>query len=136
VLLASQLINTASERQRRARLRTARVHLERDGRLVLQRMDPRWLDPHWAGLRAGRHRLGSHAWSTTRDVKLAPPAVSATIVYQVGRASWTHRFTCTVLDDDGIAMALAAAGLKCDRWLDPDRTWLAATLTRRRGAGG
>ena len=62
-----------------------------------------------------------------RDVsRPAPNLVSATVEYVVGERSWTQTFTTRRLDEDELAAALATAGLRLDRYLTPDHSWLRA----------
>ena len=56
----------------------------------------------------------------------APNLVSATAEYVVGDQCWTQAFTTMRLDDAELAAALAAAGLRLDRYLTEDRSWLRA----------
>jgi len=124
VLLASQLINTADDPQRRAFLQSCRRHLGRDGVLLLQRYDPVWaetvtdfrvthlgvaIDFHLLG-RTGRH-------------------FSAEIRYSASAGSWVHRFTARILDDAELEAELSAAGLSLQRFLDPHRTWAAVGIS-------
>jgi hypothetical protein len=44
----------------------------------------------------------------------------------VGDKCWTQTFTAMRLDDAELAAALAAAGLRLDRYLTEDRSWLRA----------
>jgi hypothetical protein len=44
----------------------------------------------------------------------------------VGDKRWTQTFTAMRLDDTELADALAAAGLRLDRYLTEDRSWFRA----------
>ena len=62
-----------------------------------------------------------------RDVsRPAPDLVSATVEYVDGDQVWTQTFTARRLDDAELAAVLADAGLRLDRYLTDDRTWLCA----------
>ena len=52
--------------------------------------------------------------------------------YVDGDRVWTHAFTAWRLDDAGFAALLAGAGLRLDRYLTEDRSW----LRRRPGLTG
>jgi hypothetical protein len=62
-----------------------------------------------------------------RDVtRPAPNLVSATAEYVVGDRCWTQTFTTVRLDEAELAAALAAAGLRLDRYLTEDHSWFRA----------
>jgi hypothetical protein len=46
--------------------------------------------------------------------------------YVDGDRVWTHAFTARRLDDAALAGALARSGLRLDRYLTEDRSWLRA----------
>jgi hypothetical protein len=56
----------------------------------------------------------------------APDLISATVEYVDGEQVWTQTFTARRLDDTELAAVLADAGLRLDRYLTDDRTWLRA----------
>lgn len=102
-------------------LPACRRHARPEGQVLIQR------EP------AGMFDGGPRAWTRgglgyrLRDVeRVAPDAVTATMEYSDGDRTWTHTFTSRRLDDDDIPGVLAAAGLRFDRFLTEDRTWLAA----------
>lgn len=57
---------------------------------------------------------------------MAPILVSATVEYVHGDHVWTQTFTSRRLDDAELAAVLADAGLRLDRYLTGDGTWLRA----------
>jgi hypothetical protein len=62
-----------------------------------------------------------------RDVsRPAPNLLTATVEYVVGDRCWAQTFTTTRLDDAELAAALAAAGLRLDRYLTEDPSWFRA----------
>ena len=62
-----------------------------------------------------------------RDVsRPAANLVSATVEYVVGDRCWTQTFTTERLDEPALTAALGAAGLRLDRYLTEDRTWIRA----------
>ena len=46
--------------------------------------------------------------------------------YVIGDQHWTHRFTSRSLDHAELASVLADSGLRLDRYLTEDRSWLRA----------
>jgi hypothetical protein len=56
----------------------------------------------------------------------APNLLTATVQYVADDRSWTQTFTTTRLDDDELAAALGAVGLRLDRHLTEDRSWFRA----------
>ena len=121
VLLASHLIN-ADDETRRIFLDICREHVADDGCVIVQQHSPEWFSAARDGevTRDGiilRLRNVSHP---------APNLVSATAEYVVGDRCWTQTFTTTRLDEAELAAALAAAGLRLDRYLTEDRGWFRA----------
>ena len=55
-----------------------------------------------------------------------PGLVSATMEYVDGDRVWTHAFTARRLDDADLTAVLAGSGLRLDRYLTEDRSWLRA----------
>ena len=117
VLLASHLVNTDDDRQRRQFLLACRRHVRGGGAVLLQRHDPAWFDTA-----APSRRTEAGVTFELGDLsRPGPGLLSATVAYQVGERRWTQRFTARRLDD----AELAATGLAVDAWLD-DRTWVRA----------
>jgi SAM-dependent methyltransferase len=121
VLLASHLIN-ADGQTRAAFLDVCRRHVADDGCVIIQQHGPAWF-------------LTAKDSEMTRDGVLfrmrdvsrpAPNLVSATVEYVVGDRCWTQTFTTERLDEAGLGSALGAAGLRLDRYLTEDRSWLRA----------
>jgi hypothetical protein len=60
-----------------------------------------------------------------RDVsRPAPNLVAATVEYVDGDQRWTQTFTATCLDEADLTAVLADAGLRLDRYLTEDHSWL------------
>ena len=121
VLLASHLIN-ADDDTRSAFLAACRRHVAGSGCVIVQQHPRAWFS-------------AARATETTRDgiiyrmrdvSRPAPNLVSATVEYLVGDERWTQTFTATLLDETELAAALAAAGLRLDRYLTEDRSWFRA----------
>ena len=128
VLLASHLIN-AEEETRAVFLDTCRRHVADDGCVIIQQHSPQW----FAAAKDGEvSRAG--VILRLRDVtRPAPNLVSATAEYVAGDRCWTQRFTTIRLDEAELAAALAAAGLRLDRYLTEDRGWFRAVPGTVRG---
>lgn len=122
VLLASHLINVADEPIRNALLAACREHVADDGCVIVQQHAPEWFAEVDEAERAGGGMI-----SRLRDVsRPAPNLVSATAEYVVGDRRWTQTFTAMRLDASELDAALAAAGLRLDRYLTDDRSWFRA----------
>jgi SAM-dependent methyltransferase len=121
VLLASHLIN-AGEETRRAFLDTCRRHVADDGCVIIQQHSPDWFSVA-RDSEVERDGMILRLRDVTRP---APDLVSATVEYVVGDRVWTQTFTTTRLDEAELAAALAAAGLRLDRYLTEDRSWFRA----------
>jgi SAM-dependent methyltransferase len=121
VLLASHLIN-ADDQTRRTFLEVCRRHVADDGCVIIQQHSPEW----FAAARDSEV-VRDGMILRLRDVsRPAPNLVSATVEYVVGDRCWTQTFTTTRLDEAGLTAALAAAGLRLDRYLTEDRSWIRA----------
>jgi SAM-dependent methyltransferase len=122
VLLASHLINTDDLAARTAFLAACRRHVADYGGVIIQQHAPGWFA---AAADAENARDG--IIFRMRDVsRPAPNLVSATVEYVDGDQVWTQTFTARRLDDAELAAVLADAGLRLDRYLTDDRTWLRA----------
>jgi SAM-dependent methyltransferase len=120
VLLASHLINTDDIPTRTAFLAACRRHVADDGAVIIQQHAPGWFA---AAADAENTRDG--ITFRMRDVsRPAPHLVSATMEYVDGDQVWTQTFTARRLDDSELVAVLADAGLRLDRYLTNDRSWL------------
>lgn len=121
VLLASHLINT-DEPVRSTFLAVCRRHVADDGCVIVQQHEPAWFA---AAKDAESTRDG--VTYRLRDVsRPAPDQVSATVEYVVGDRCWTQTFTANRVDEDALVAALTKAGLRLDRYLTDDHSWLRA----------
>lgn len=132
VLLASHLVNVASDATRAAFLRTCRVHLAPGGVVIAQRLDPRWLEPAFLARLGRRRHMSKQVSAAVRDASVAGGLVLGAVEYQAARRRWRHPFRSRVLDDAALDSELERAGLRLGRWLDPDRTWFTASAARER----
>jgi SAM-dependent methyltransferase len=130
VLLPSHLIN-ADDETRCLFLDACRRHVDDDGCVIIQQHSPAWFE-------AARDSEVTRAdvILRMRDVsRPAPNLVSATVEYVVGERCWTQSFTTMRLDSGELAAALAAAGLRLDRYLTQDRSWFRAVPVAVPGEG-
>jgi SAM-dependent methyltransferase len=121
VLLASHLINAGDE-TRRVFLDVCRRHVAEDGCVIIQQHGPDW----FAKAADGEVTRDGVVYRLRDVSRPAPNLVSATVEYVVGDRCWTQTFTTMRLDEDELTAALAAAGLRLDRYLSEDRSWLRA----------
>jgi SAM-dependent methyltransferase len=122
VLMASHLLNTPDDADRRALLDTAARHIAPGGRLIAQRHPPGWFDEAADG-------QGGHAGDMRvelTDVHREGDLLSATVRYWSGDDLWTHPFTARRIDDEALHRELRDAGLSFDGWCSDDRSWFAA----------
>ncbi len=122
VLLASHLINADDAAIRSALLATCLRHVAGDGSVIIQRHAPGWFDTV-AETESTRDGIIFRARDVSRP---GPSLVSATMEYVDGDRVWTHAFTARRLDDTDLTAVLAASGLRLDRYLSEDRSWLRA----------
>lgn len=122
VLLASHLINTYDIPTRTAFLAASRRHVADDGGVIIQQHAPGWF-----AAAADAENVRDGIIFRMRDVsRPAPDLVSATVEYVDGNQAWTQTFTARRLDDAELAAVLADAGLRLDRYLTDDHSWLRA----------
>ena len=121
VLLASHLIN-ADDETRRTFLEVCRRHVAGDGCVIIQQHSPAW----FAQARDSEMTRDGVVYRLRDVSRPAPNLLSATVEYAVGDQCWTQTFTTTRLDEAELTASLAAAGLRLDRYLAEDRSWLRA----------
>lgn len=122
VLLASHLLNTDDDAQRGAFLAAASRHLRPHGLVIIQWHPPDWFDTVEEST-AERDGIVYHLHSLHRDGAV----LHAVIDYRTAGRSWSHPFRARRLTEPELESALAAAGLRLDRWLDDAHRWLAAS---------
>ena len=122
VLLASHLVNTPDDAERRAILASAARHVTDQGRVVAEWHPPEWFDQaaDGSGGTAGPVRIA------LADIRRDRDLLTATVRYSTGDELWTQTFTTRRFDDEALRRELRAAGLSFERWLRDDRTWFVA----------
>lgn len=121
VLLMSNLVNNEDE-ARRAFLRCCREHVDADGLVLIERMDPE--------VSSGRSEGAYGPFHIVAEMeRVGPDGVRGIVEYSLpdGR-HWTHRFGPGghILDDDAMRAALAEKGLELVRIFGPKRRWCVA----------
>ncbi|MGR6920564.1 class I SAM-dependent methyltransferase [[Actinomadura] parvosata] len=124
VMLASQLVNTADDAARHALLAACARHVKPGGAVLIQWM-PAEAHDRW---HVGMGRTDGDISITMAAVEEVSPGVfHATMRYAHGDDRvWTQSFSSKRLTDDDLAAALEAEGLRLDRFLTEDRTWVVA----------
>jgi SAM-dependent methyltransferase len=122
VLLASHLLNVADEQIRLALLRTCARHVSPAGCVIIQYHPPGW----FASASAAERQDGGIIFRLRDVSRPAPRLLSATAEYKVGERTWTHAFTAMRLDEEQLRSALGESGLRLDRYLTDDHSWLRA----------
>lgn len=123
VLLMSNLVNASTEVTRMALLRSCRRHVASDGRVLIERYDPKMhvREGTWTGTYGGL--------SITVERKGKGRTAYAKITYEHpdGR-HWTHEGfgTPRILGDEDMRRALASADLDLVRIFGPKRRWCLA----------
>jgi SAM-dependent methyltransferase len=125
VLLASHLVNTADRDTRLDLLDACRRHVEAGGRVLVQWHPPEWFDALQPGI-SPAGTLGPVS-VVLEVLELRRGLLAATVTYELAGQRWLQRFSARRLGPDRLRHELTAAGLRFDSWLDPDRTWFAAT---------
>jgi SAM-dependent methyltransferase len=117
VLLGSHFVNDPA---RTPLLDACARHVANDGVVLIEAYPP---GLEW---KAGAEtRLGDVAIRLV-EAERARDRVRATVEYAVGGRTWRQSFDAELLDEDGLAAALARSGLSFMQWLDRDRGWLEA----------
>ncbi|MER5479722.1 class I SAM-dependent methyltransferase [Streptomyces sp. NPDC002734] len=122
VMLASFLVHAGDLDVRRELLRTCVRHLAEDGCMLVQREGEDWHE------RVPRERVDP-AGFTVRMVSAEPVGDGVNSVraeYEFPDATWTQTFLSRPLTREQFEGALAEAGLRVDRYLTEDRTWVRA----------
>ncbi|MGW0330729.1 class I SAM-dependent methyltransferase [Streptomyces sp. NPDC003011] len=122
VMLASFLVHTADVRIRQALLHTCARHVARDGCVLVQREGE---DYH---TNVPRERVDPSGF-TVRIASSEPLGDGVHEVraeYEFPDASWTQTFRARPLTREQFEEALSEAGLRVDRYLTADGTWVRA----------
>ncbi|UBU17704.1 class I SAM-dependent methyltransferase [Nonomuraea gerenzanensis] len=124
VMLASQLVNTADDAARQALLAACARHVKPGGAVLIQWMPAEAHDRWHAGM--GRED-GDVSITMAAVEEVSPGVYHATMRYTYGDDRvWTQSFASKRLTDGELAAALEAEGLRLDRFLTEDRTWVVA----------
>jgi SAM-dependent methyltransferase len=121
VLLASNLINHPDQSIRLKFLATCRGHVSDDGVVILQRYQPGmegWEPGDWADRGPVAIRISSFERHGDH--------FSASIQYRRGNRTWAQHFSAAILDNEMLRTELTQTGLRFERMLDPEGTWILA----------
>ncbi|WP_108953420.1 class I SAM-dependent methyltransferase [Streptomyces fragilis] len=132
VMLASFLVHAGDPDVRRGLLRTCVRHLAEGGCVLFQREGEDWHE------RVPRERVDP-AGFTVRLVSAEPVGDGVNSVrarYVFPDATWTQTFLSRPLTREQFEGALAEAGLRVDRYLTEDRTWVRAVAGPGPGEAG
>lgn len=136
VLLASFLINTPDASQRTAFFTAARHHLATGGEVLMQWHPPEWFDSltpggtYHGGARYAPGRSPNHEEgliSTLKVEDLSNDLLRAVVTYDLADQRWTRGWEAHRLTVEDLQHGLEISGLRLDRFLTEDRTWLLAT---------
>ncbi|WP_255952548.1 class I SAM-dependent methyltransferase [Streptomyces odontomachi] len=122
VMLGSFLVHAGDPDVRRGLLATCRRHVAADGCVLIQREGAGWHTD------LPRERVDPSGY-TARIVSATPAGDGVNSVlaeYLFPDVTWTQTFLSRPLTDAAFDEALAEAGLKVDRYLTDDRTWVRA----------
>jgi SAM-dependent methyltransferase len=122
VLLASHLISTDDAAERTALLAACRDHVADDGCVIIQQQAPGW----FASATDAEYVRDGIIFRVRNVSRPAPDLVSAVMEYVDGDRVWTHAFTARRLDHAELNAVLAGSGLRLDRYLTEDHSWLRA----------
>jgi SAM-dependent methyltransferase len=121
VLLSSFLVHAGDPAVGDALLRTCRRHVAETGIVLIQREGADWHDrlPRETAMAGGTARVVSSTPATdgVRSVR---------VEYDFPDAQWTQTFLSRPLNDEQFDGMMARAGLRVERYLTPDRTWVLA----------
>ncbi|AGZ44343.1 hypothetical protein AFR_30415 [Actinoplanes friuliensis DSM 7358] len=121
VVLASFLVHAGDPAVRQALLRSCLRHVAADGLVLIQREGEGWHDivPRERPLLDGVARV-------TASTDAGDGVRSVHVEYVFPDAHWTQTFLSRPLTTEQFEQALADAGLKLDRYLTSDGTWVSA----------
>jgi SAM-dependent methyltransferase len=126
VLLMSHLLNTDEDMLRHQFLLSCRRHVSPDGVVLIQAHPSEWFDEADESQGVdGDVAIRLHSISRPDTHRL-----SATVEYSHSGRCWSHPFTARRLDEGEVGLALAAAGLSFEGWLDEEHAWFSARPAR------
>ncbi|WP_166354795.1 class I SAM-dependent methyltransferase [Phytoactinopolyspora limicola] len=118
VVVASHLVNRVDPGDRARLLEVCARHVTADGDVLIERYPPAWAaDPSDTSGSQGPVDV------SVRIRERTAASFAATAEYRLGDQVWQQHFSAAHVDDDTMAAAAAAAGLRVAEWLDPARTW-------------
>jgi SAM-dependent methyltransferase len=123
-LLASNFINEPEPEVRSAFVHSARRHLRKDGRLLLERYDPAWLQ----SVQPGALGAVGDIVMCVEALSRAADAVQMTLRYELSGRVWRHSFAAAALTEGEIEGLLTRFGFASFEWSGPRNQWLSAVV--------
>lgn len=120
VVLASYLVNVVDGVKRMWFLSTCHRHVADDGVVIIQRLDP---ETHWA---SGAESVFGPVRVRLAAAHVRDQTLDARIEYRIDDQMFPQAVVAKILDDRSLIDALGCAGLRLDRFIDPQRTWVVA----------
>lgn len=121
VLLASHLVNAPDDGLVLSFLQSCARHAKPEGVVLIERHPPAWFDAAVESVDEHGGIRFELSGITRPDVDL----LSATVSYTIGERTWQQHFTARRRDDADLDRLLAPVGLRRDRYLDADGSWIA-----------
>jgi SAM-dependent methyltransferase len=126
VVLGSHFVNVPDAAERVSLLAVCARHVSATGPVLVECYAPAFA---WDAS-VGRERAHGQVTIRLTAARRVGDRVDATVEYRVAERRWEQRFEARLLDERALRSALAAAGLRFERWLDRDRGWFEAHLGR------
>lgn len=122
VLLASCLINHPVTEVRCAFIDTARRHLRRESRLLLERHDPAWL----RSVQPGPLNAIGDIEMSVEAVNHTAAIVEMTLRYELAGSVWRQSFAVAPMSEAEVEALLSRSGFGCFVWSGKQNRWLSA----------
>jgi SAM-dependent methyltransferase len=132
VLLASFLVHAGDAEVRRALLRTCARHVAEGGCVLIQREG----EGYHANVPRERVDPGGFTVRIVTSEPVGDGVNSVRAEYEFPDAVWTQTFRARPLSKEQFEAALQEAGLRVDRYLTEDGTWVRAVPATAQAAGG
>jgi hypothetical protein len=123
-LLAGNFVNEPEPKARSALVHSARRHLRKGGRLLLDRYDPAWL----RGVEPGALGAAGDITMCVEAVSRVVDAVQMTVRYEAAGRVWRHSFAVMPLSEAEIERLLARFGFGSFSWSGARKLWLSAVV--------
>ena len=122
VLLGSFLIHAPVPGTRAILLEVCRRHVNPSGVVLIQRYRDGWPASAVPGYMGEKDGIKAFIDDVAHEGQFA----RITLRHEAASGTWTQSFTAETLSESELGDALADAGLSLERYIDQDRSWLAA----------